>query len=178
MRCFIACDLPKEIKDYLFEIENKIRDSNAKINFVAKSRFHGTLKFLGDIDGNLLKEVKERLKKVRFKSFKVRLDKLGIFPNQNYIRVIWIGLKPAGKVIELQQKIDSELLDLFKKDQEFSAHLTLGRVKFIKDKKKFLENLKLKVEDKEFEINEFKLMKSELSKDGPNYFEIEKYILT
>ena len=51
-------------------------------------------------------------------------------------------------------------------------------MKFIKDKKKFLENLKLKVDDNEFEINEFKLMKSELSKDGPTYFEIEKYILT
>jgi len=177
MRCFIAFELPKEIKDYLFEIEEKIRDSNAKIHFIAKKNFHGTLKFLGNIDGNLLKDVKERLNKIKFKSFKVKLDKIGIFPNENYIRVVWIGLNPKEQVIRLQQLIDSELLDLFGKDQEFSAHLTLGRVKFIKDKKEFLERLKIEIEEKEFVVEEFKLMKSKLSKDGPAYSEIEKYRL-
>jgi RNA 2',3'-cyclic 3'-phosphodiesterase len=177
MRCFIAFELPKEIKDYLFEIENKIHDNNAKIHFVAKKNLHLTLKFLGEVDEDLLKTIKERLSKIKFKSFKVRLDKIGVFPNENYIKVIWVGLNPKEKVIELQQLIDSELLDLFGKDQEFSAHLTLGRVKFIKDKNKFLEKLKIEIEEKEFLVEEFKLMKSELSKDGPNYFEIEKYML-
>jgi len=177
MRCFISIDLPKEIKDYLFDLQRKINDNNSKVHFVAKKNLHLTLKFLGNIDDNLLKDVKERLSKIKFKKFRVKLDKVGVFPNENFIRVIWIGLKPAGKVIELQQKIDGELLDLFKKDQEFSAHLTLGRVKFIKNKKEFLEKLKIEIEDKEFEIGEFKLMKSELSKDGPKYFEIENYVL-
>ncbi|MFH1210071.1 MAG: RNA 2',3'-cyclic phosphodiesterase [archaeon] len=177
MRCFIAFELPKEIKDYLFEIENKIRDNNSKIHFVAKKNLHLTLKFLGDVDEDLLKDVKERLKNIKFKSFKIKLGKIGVFPNESYIRVVWVGLNPKEKVIELQQLIDSELLDLSEKDQEFSAHLTLGRVKFIKDKKKFLEKLKIEIEEKEFLVEEFKLMKSELSKDGPTYSEIEKYML-
>ncbi|MBU2634182.1 MAG: RNA 2',3'-cyclic phosphodiesterase [Nanoarchaeota archaeon] len=177
MRCFIAIELPREIKDYLFDLQSKIRSRDAKINFVAKSRLHCTLNFLGNVDDNLLKDVKERLSKLKFKKFKVNLENVGVFPNEDSIRVIWIGLKPANKVIELQQKIDGELLDLFKKDQEFNAHLTLGRVKVVRDKKKFLEKLKLEIENKEFEINEFKLMKSVLSKDGPKYFEIEKYTL-
>lgn len=178
MRIFISINLPKEIKDYLYELQNKLRkELDAKINWVAKSRFHLTLKFFGEIKETQLLQIKEKLNKIKFKSFEVKLEDMGVFPNEDYIKVIWVGLKPAVKVIELAQKIDSELLDSFSKEQEFSAHLTLGRVKFIKDKEKFKKNLKLEIEKKSFEIKEFSLMKSELSKDGPKYEVLEKYSL-
>src|SRR3989344_6736991 len=178
MRLFIGIFLPKEILDYLYEVQNKLRKNlPAKINWDAKSKLHATLKFLGEVSENNLGLVKGRLNKIKFKSFKVKLDKLGVFPNENYVRVIWVDLKPAGKVIELQQKVDSELLDLFSKEQRFSAHITLARVKFIKDKEQFRKNLKFDIAEKEFEINEFCLVKSELSKDGPKYEILERFRL-
>ena len=178
MRLFIAIFLPEEILNYLYQVENKLkRNLPAKINWVAKSKIHITLKFIGEVSENNINSIKERLNKIKFKSFKVKLDKLGVFPNDNYVRVIWVGLKPAGKVIELQQKIDSELLDLFSKEQRFSAHITLARVKFIKDKEEFKKNLKFDISEKEFEINEFCLVKSELSKDGAKYEILERFAL-
>lgn len=178
MRLFIGIFLPKEILDYLYEVQNILKKSlPAKITWVNKKILHLSLKFLGEINENKINEIKERLSKIKFKPFKVNLDKMGVFPNENYIRVIWIGLSPKGKVIGLQQKIDSELLDLFPKDQRFSAHMTFGRVKFIKDKEEFKKNLEIDIEEKEFEIKEFCLVKSELSKDGPKYEILERFKL-
>jgi len=178
MRLFIGIFLPKEILDYLHEVQDNLKKNlNGKINWIAKSKLHFTLKFLGEIKEDKLDEIKERLNKIKFKSFKVKLDKIGVFPNEDYVRVIWVGLNPKEKIIELQQKVDSELLKLSSKDQEFNVHITLARVKLIKDKEEFKKNIKFNIEEKEFEINEFCLVKSVLSKDGPKYEILKKYPL-
>ena len=171
MRLFIGIFLSGEILDYLYEVQNKLKKSlPAKITWVHKKILHLSLKFLGEVNENKIDEIKEKLNKIK-------LDKIGVFPNENYIRVVWVGLNPKEEVIELQQKIDSELLTLFSKDQRFSAHMTFGRVKFIKDKEEFKKNLKIDIEEKEFEFNEFCLVKSELSKDGPKYEILERFKL-
>ncbi|MFH0936125.1 MAG: RNA 2',3'-cyclic phosphodiesterase [Candidatus Woesearchaeota archaeon] len=176
MRTFIAIELPKEIREYLTEIQKQIGSENAKIKWVAKKHLHLTLKFLGEISEKRIELLKELLGKIKFKRFEVNLSSLGVFPNEKKINVIWIDLKPAGKIIELQQKIDSELLNNFPKEQRFYAHLTLGRVKFVKNKEALLEKIKnVKIEPKEFEINEFKLIKSDLTKDGPVYTVLVTY---
>lgn len=177
MRTFIAIFLPKEILDYLYEIENKLKkELPGKINWVAKKNLHFTLKFLGNIDEKNINSIKERLKRIRFSSFKINLDKIGVFPNEEFIRVIWIGLK-SKELLDLQKLIDYELLDLFSKDQNFASHLTLGRVKNIQDKDKFKKNLYINIEDKEFEVNELCLVKSELHKEGPSYEILERFKL-
>jgi 2'-5' RNA ligase len=177
MRTFIAIFLPKEIFDYLDEVQNKLRKQlPAKINWASKSSLHFTLKFLGNVDEKNINAINERLNRIKFKSFKINLDKIGVFPNEDFIRVIWVGLK-AKELFDLQKLIDYELLDLFSKDQNFISHLTLGRVKNIKDKEKFKKNLKIEIEEKKFEVNEFCLVKSELHKEGPKYEILERFRL-
>jgi len=50
MRLFIAIDLPKEIKDYLYELQkeiiSKINTREIKIKWVHKKNIHCTLKFI------------------------------------------------------------------------------------------------------------------------------------
>ncbi len=175
MRLFLAIFLPKEILDYLYDIQNKFKkDLPAKINWVSKKNLHFSLKFLGSVDEKNIKSIKEKLNKIQFWSFKISLDKIGVFPDENFIRVIWIGLK-SKELNDLQKLIDYELLDIFSKEQEFIAHLTLGRVKNIQDKEKFKKNLQIEIEEKEFEINEFCLVKSELHKEGPKYEILERF---
>ena len=175
MRVFIAIELPKEIKDYLFEICKELFPF-ASIRQVSKKVMHLTMRFFGEISENKMEEIKEMLKEVKFKKIKVNLDSLGVYPNEGYARVLWVDLKPAGKVIELKDDIDKVLLELFKKEERFSVHITLGRVKQVKDREGFIKKLKeIKIEKKEFEINEFKLMKSELTKDGPVYMDLGIY---
>lgn len=177
MRTFIALEPPKEIKDYLFNLQNKLKTLPGKIKWTAKKHLHLTLFFIGEINENKLSQIKEILSKIKFKKFELNLDKIGVFPDEDYIKIIWVGLNPKDKLIKLQQEIDSELLNLIKKDKEFQAHLTLGRVKLIKNKKEFKEKLNLEIEKKKFEVTEFKLIKSELTKDGPKYTDLEVYTL-
>lgn len=178
MRIFIGIFLPKEILDYLYEVENKLKkELPAKINWVAKKNLHFNLKFLGQVDEKNINSIKERLDRIRFSSFKINLDKIGIFPNRTFIRVIWVDLK-SKELGDLQKLIDYELLDLFPKEQDFVSHLTLGRVKSIQDKEKFKKELNVNIEKKEFEINEFCLVKSELHKEGPNYEVLERFKLS
>jgi len=176
MRVFIAIELPKEIRDYLYDLQRKISGNEAKINWVNKKNLHLTLKFVGEISEKLLNKIKEILRTIKIKPFKVKLSEMGFFPDEKNIKLIWVGIKPGEKVIELQREIDESLLELFSRDQRFLSHLTLGRVRFVKKKDEFIKKLNMiSVEEMSFEISEFKLIKSKLTKDGPIYEIIEKY---
>ncbi len=178
MRCFIALNLPKDVKDYLFDFQRKLKTKDAKINWVAKKNLHITLKFLGEINEDKLVKIKERLKKINFKKIKGNLDKIGFFPDIEEPHSLWVGLKPEENIVRLAQNIDEETLDLVASEQQFVAHLTLGRVKTIQKKIPFLALLKpLKIEKLPFTLESFTLYKSTLTSQGPIYEEIETYSL-
>lgn len=178
MRLFIAIDLPKDVKTKLYNTQKSIGGNLAKIHWVAPKNMHLTMKFLGDVEDNKVNEVIDRLSLIEYKKFNLTLGGIGFFPNNDFIKVIWIGVSPEEKVIELQKKIDSSLLDIFSKDQRFDAHLTIGRVKNIKNKDEFAKKIgTIKLEKIKFDVEEFKLMKSTLTKDGPIYEEINSFKL-
>ena len=169
MRLFIAIDL-KELKDYFTEIQKQMPSDIAKLKLVKS--FHLTLKLLGETDK--MEEVRAALSKVKFKPFKLKLaKKLGVFPSESYIKVVWVGLEGNDELKKMQKQIEEVLESFhFRKDFEFMPHLTLARVNFINDKQKFMEKIKsIKVEPKEVMVKEFKLIKSELTKEGPVYEE-------
>lgn len=166
MRLFIAVDF-NELNDYFAELQ-KLLPKNARLSLT--KTFHLTLKFLGEVQPDKAKKAVEILKKIKFEPFSVFLDSIGIFPTENYIRVVWVGLKPEDRILELQSKIDESLKPLFKKEKEFKAHITLARVKYPEDKRGFVEHVKsIKVESDNIEIKDFKLIKSTLSLKGPVY---------
>ena len=171
MRIFIAINLPKEIKDYLWELKEEFRGLG-KINFTAKSRYHITLKFLGEVKEGILEEIKEKLSKVKFNSFETSLNELGHF-NHN---VLWINVKPNEEVLSLSKRIDEMVIE-FPNPHDFSYHITLGKIKSLKNKKKFEEKLKMDIKKLKFKVNSFELMKSTLSKDGAKYESLEIYNL-
>jgi 2'-5' RNA ligase len=177
MRLFVGVYLPKEVKEELFGIQKRIKGNLAKIKWVSKKNLHLTLKFLGEVKDKDVKEISDRLRRVEFEPFEVGLsNRIGVFPNWASVRVLWVGLSPKEKVIKLQQKVDSELLDLFKFDQRFNPHLTLGRVKFIKRKKRFIEVLKeISVKRVLFRVDKFYLIRSHLNKDGSVYEILESF---
>ena len=165
MRLFIALDL-KELKSYFNEIQEQIPRDIAKIKPV--SSFHLTLKFLGEIQDS--EEIKSALKNIKFKPLKLKLTKeLGFFPSKSYIKVVWIALKENKTLMQLQKDINQALIHI-RDDFKFVPHLTLARVSFIKDREAFtkaIDNIKLK--SKEITIKKFKIIKSELTSEGPIY---------
>jgi len=170
MRAFIAFEMPEEIKKILLDAQKQINTEKAKIR--SAKAFHLTLKFLGEVEDKKIEGIKSALNGIKFKKFNTILTEIGVFPNESYIRVVWAGLEDSeGKIKKLQQEIDSKIELLgFKKDTRFHPHLTLARVKFVKDKQDFIKSLKeIKIEKKAFEVSEFKLIKSTLTGEGPVY---------
>jgi len=175
MRLFIAFDVSEEVKDYLIDLQKHLPE-DSKINLVKE--FHLTLKFLGDVDDDKVDTIKALLSNINFTQFTAKTAGIGVFPDEKMIRVVWIGLEPKDNIVALQKEIENSLSDLFPKDTRFHPHLTLARVKFVKDKKDFLEKLK-KIPAKEFEfsVKSFKLIKSELTPEGPVYEDVAEFAL-
>ncbi len=174
MRLFAAIEIPEDVKGYMAKIQEEISGTQAKIRLVKKNQIHLTLKFLGEVRPDKVDDIKKELKKISFAPFSVYLDKIGVFPNESCIRVVWVGLKPEEPIMDLQNNIDENLKKLFKKEKNFKAHLTLARVKYIDNEEKFVARLKkINIENKKVGINNFKLIKSTLTPEGPVYEDLE-----
>lgn len=175
-RCFIALELSEEAKAETERIQKDLGKQNLfEGKLTEKENLHLTLKFLGEIDELGIGEVKKRLREIRFKSFKAALGEAGVF-SEDFVRIVWIKLE--GDVIGLQKEVDSTLKGLFNPEFRFMSHLTIARVKQVKDKRKFLDYLSsVKIKKIEFNVLEFALKKSELTDKGPIYTDIERYRL-
>jgi 2'-5' RNA ligase len=173
MRLFIAADL-EELADYFKQLQEQIPEVKATF----PKHFHLTFKFLGEVQDSKVEEIKERLRTIKFNPFVLKLGSTGVFPNEKFIRVVWVGLEDSNNILDLQQKIENALEGMFRKDNRFSPHLTIARIKFVdKDKKEdFVKAIKaIKVEPKEVTVKNFKLIKSTLTKQGPVYEELEVF---
>ncbi|MBI3026532.1 RNA 2',3'-cyclic phosphodiesterase [Candidatus Woesearchaeota archaeon] len=170
MRLFVAVDF-NGLKGYFSELQSYLPQN---VKLMCTKSFHLTLKFLGEVHPDNVNPIINRLKSIKFQSFTVFLHSIGVFPTENYIRVVWVGLEPEDKVSELQKQIDEALIAMFKKEKGSKAHITLARAKSIEDKKQFLNQLKgIKIENKKAEIKDFRLIKSTLTPQGPAYDDLE-----
>jgi len=177
IRLFVAIDIPKEIKDYLYDIQQsiikKIDTRETKIKWVAKKNFHQTIRFISWVDEDKVEEIKEKLKKIKITPFKTKLDALSSYPTPNNIKVIFVDMI-APEIFDIHKEVEEKLKGIGKDDAQFSTHLTLGRVKVCREKKKLSEILKnMKIEQKEFALGSIKLYQSILTKEGPIYKEIK-----
>jgi len=178
MRCFIAIDLPADVKKEISKVQNEIlKISDVKMKIVETENLHLTLRFLGEMDDSQVNQIKEVLKGLKFKKFEGTLNQIGIFPTPSFIRVIWIGLEPSTLIKEIHSKIDEELSKLkIKKEKQFESHITLSRVKFVKDKDALITELKgIKLPKISFKVEDFVLKKSTLTGQGPIYEDVEKF---
>jgi RNA 2',3'-cyclic 3'-phosphodiesterase len=178
MRTFIAIDIPKEIKEEIIKIQKQLPYFKGKLT--EKENLHLTLKFLGEIDENKLKEIKKILGEIKLGSFETEIDSIGFFDNNKsklYERqiIVWLHMKNCEK---LQKDIDESLSVLFEKEKRFMAHLTIARVKETKDKKDFFEKImRIKIPPMKFPVKKFRLKKSTLTEKGSIYEDIEVYQL-
>ena len=172
-RGFISIDIGSFQK--LIQFGNEIKNSGANVKLVEPENIHITLKFLGDTNEVHIDKIEKIMENAvnDIDSFEIKFKNVGVFPNQNYIKVLWIGIENKDKLEIIAQKIDKDLLKLgFKKEKRgFSAHLTIGRVRSAKNKDNLLQIIE-KYKDIEFlnfKVDSIKLKKSELTPKGPIY---------
>jgi len=175
MRLFIALKLPENIRNVLFsEAENLQKQGLFNGKITEKENLHLTLKFLADVDEKNLGEIIERLKEVKVPKFDAIFSGMGVF-DEYFVRIIWARLLGVD---ELQKEIDIKLKHLFKMEERFMSHITIARVKSIKEKRSLIDAVKnIKLGNLKFRVECFELMKSELLPSGPVYSVVEKFEL-
>ena len=169
MRLFIAITIPQEVHDYVLKLQKLFKES---IRGTFPKEFHLTLKFLGDTQPDKVEEVKQRLQKITFKPFECRLTKIGTFPEKEPFRVVWVGVEPDNTIRLLQQQIEDALKGMYTKELRFHRHLTIARVKGLKDKTAFEGYLK-DVEQIKWNVDKIHVIQSKLSQESPVYTKIQ-----
>jgi len=179
MRAFIAVSCPPDLRKGLAGVREEVKGSG-DMKFVEPDNIHLTVKFLGVIDEGRVDKIVCALDKVKVTPFDASLKGLGVFPGRGSPKVLWAGIDSGCLSFEeLHRKVDDALLSLgFQRDDRFTCHYTLARIKHIQDRDAF--NLVL---DKyaakgfgSFKVSEMSLMESFLQRDGPVYSEVRRFV--
>jgi len=156
---------------------------NESIKWVDPGNIHITLAFLGDTEEKKINPLIRILNEKCTGSgrFEFSLEGTGVFKNYNDPRVIWVGINPKEELVKLSVKIADGLKagGFMIEDRVFRPHLTIGRIRTIKDN----ENLKRVLETyrrtdfQKISAAEVILYESILMKTGPLYKELGKFPL-
>jgi len=126
-RLFAAIDLPAEIKKQLAAICFGVPGAK----WISADQLHLTLRFIGEVDGGMFKDIKDILSGVRIEPFSMRLKGLGYFPPRQTPRVVWVGVEKNETLLRLRNKIETILVrsGLKPEGRKYSPHITLARLK-------------------------------------------------
>ena len=177
-RGFIAVEIPTNQK--INAILNEIRNIKTNIKLVEPENIHVTLKFLGDVEDHLTENIVTTMTNAvqNIQPFTLTLKHTGVFPNTNYIKVLWIGVEDNGTLETIAKNLDQqlELLGFKKETRPFSSHLTIGRVKTAQHKEQLMHVINKYAEENfgEYHINQIILKKSDLTPNGPIYTTIKE----
>ncbi|MGD0077097.1 MAG: RNA 2',3'-cyclic phosphodiesterase [Sedimentisphaerales bacterium] len=187
MRVFIAIDIDDKIRKAIADVQKQL---NAKVDirkgdvkWVEPDNIHLTLKFLGEIDDSKLSEVKEITEQVAaaHNKFNLDIESVGSFGGRS-AKVVWVGAgKGTDELLALQKDLDEQLTlaDFPSEDREFSAHLTICRVRNPKAGFKLAEAVgqfaKLKLGS--IDADAVCVYQSQLTPDGPIYTQLASFKL-
>lgn len=176
LRTFIAIELPGEIQKKLGEFSESIKNPQDRVTWVSSNNIHVTLKFLGDVPIGDIDSIRDIISAVakNYSPFDAAIKGTGVFPDPRSPRVVWVGVDTGKeKVKNIYMDLEERLVSIGipKEERSFTPHLTLGRVKYIKDVKRFTEGISKHKEDLfgNFMADSISLIKSTLTPKGSVY---------
>ena len=138
-RLFVALAVPDDVKDKMeaarADLRRVLPDRN--VRWARPEQFHLTLRFLGDVEVGRAEALTEAIRAAcaGFGALHLRAERIGCFPERGYPRVVWVGVRDeAEQLPRLQQRVESATAGFTSqaKEERFTGHLTLGRIKGIK----------------------------------------------
>ena len=136
MRCFVALDLPDDVRAVLEAAQARLRAAapRADVRWVAPAGLHLTLKFLGAVADERREVVRGALEGVTRAAAPIELScaGLGLFPGPARPRVVWAGiasgLRDLGALAAAIERA-LERVGFPPERRPFLGHATLGRVR-------------------------------------------------
>ena len=184
IRSFLAIELPFTIIEKLKELQDDLKSSLSSVKWVRPESIHLTLKFFGNIEEESIEEISRVISGVtsKFSPFHLDIRNIGSFPSLTRPRVIWIGIDEREDTLKILYNTIEKSLETIGFDteqREFNPHLTLGRVKSLKEKRTLIE----KVEQCKgcdlgvFQVEALYLFKSDLRPSGAVYSKLNTFKL-
>ena len=184
MRAFIALELPVNIRDSISQLQQRLRQSGAKVSWVKPENFHLTLRFLGDVTAQQIVMLTEELPDACTASppLQLSIGELGFFPNARRPGVVWVGLTAeTGDLSGLQQAIESaaQRIGLKPENKHFHAHITLARIRDHRRAGTLIDAVHAEEDftGDAFTIGNVALFSSELNPKGAIYHRIKEFPL-
>jgi len=179
MRLFIAIEIPDEVKKEMAEVQRRLKGSGVEASWPRAEGIHLTLKFLGETPESLVPDILNGMRQATggMGPFRLQVAGSGTFPSPKNARVVWIGLSGDIEVLNrLQTGVEDAMvrLGMEREERKFTPHLTLGRIKYIRSRDKWIKALD-EIKDVTlpgFDVTAVSLMKSELKPSGAVYTEV------
>jgi 2'-5' RNA ligase len=174
-RLFVAIRPPEPIRDLLKDA----MDDSADFRWQDEEQLHLTLRFVGEVDRPLADDLALALARIAANRFTLRIARTGRFEQRNG-GALWAGVEPKAPVAALASKVERLSIDLGLEPERraFHPHITLARWKGRRTREiaDFLERTRGLASDP-FEVTEFILFESRLSRHGAHYEEAATYPL-
>jgi 2'-5' RNA ligase len=177
MRLFIGFLLPEEQKQFVLRLQEEISALGVDCKNVERENLHLSMSFLGETSEEDAEKIKKDLTKIASKFKKIDATVCGTkaIPSKNFVRVIALDVHEESGVLdklleEIRQKIGGDVKP---------PHLTLCRVKSIRNKERLIEFVN-KYETTCFasiKIPSIQLIQSKLGRGGPEYSLISESVL-
>ena len=174
-RTFIG--IPVTVGSEIYRLRRQLMEALAeeRISWVNPENFHVTLRFMRDTNVALIPQIKEELQKMIKLPLKssLQLTGPGSFGPRKKPRVIWLGFDQDEPFQSLRSDTDRamEKCGWPLSDQPFRAHLTLGRIRSLKDPARYYEIIEQMKETftGRAELDRLVFYRSELGESGPTY---------
>lgn len=126
-RLFVGIDLPPEIDDHLELMCYGLPGAR----WEGTEKFHLTLRFIGEVNGRVHREIIDALQTLDTTSFMLGLKGIGMFPPRGPPTSVWAGIAEPGPVVALKQRVDAclrKVHGLEPDPRKFAPHVTIARV--------------------------------------------------
>lgn len=131
LRSFIAIPLQNQQQQQIAQLQQQLRPLLPEAKFGKAENLHLTLHFLGEQPQELLAEIGRTMLSIgeKKKNFNVTLKCLGFFPNRCQPRILWLGIEPPDRLLQLYQQLGRQLrrLEVKADNRAYQPHLTLAR---------------------------------------------------
>jgi len=128
MRCFLALDLPSEVRAALARWQAELKSMGLEASFTRPEQMHVTLCFFGEIPASEADRLGNVLASFSRPSFDAEVSGVGFFPSERRVDVVWAGFgQGRQELIGLQAAVATHVRHADAKP--FHPHVTLARVK-------------------------------------------------
>jgi len=174
-RLFVAIRPPEQIRDLLIDA----MDTSTDFRWQDDEQLHLTLRFVGEVERPAADDLADALSRIRTPSFAARIAGIGRFEQRNS-GALWAGVEPKAPLAALAAKIERvcQQVGLEPERRAFFPHITLARWKGRRSREvaDFLDRRR-GLSSEPFEVTEFILFESRLSRHGAHYEPVARYPL-